>query len=80
MTPTGSNHAFRGLKCHVFEAIHASLCACMNHSKFPADLVTRDGMIRCELRCVGDDVEIRKCGLDHDDVGAFGHIALLLSN
>lgn len=80
MTPTGSNHAFRCLECHGFEVVHTSLCTCMNHGKLPADLVTRDGMIRRKLRCVGNDVKIRKRGLDHDDVGAFGHITLLPSN
>lgn len=52
----------------------------MNHGKFPANLVTRDRVIRRELRCIGDDVEIGKRGFDHDDVGTFGHITLLPSN
>lgn len=52
----------------------------MNHGKFPADLVTRDRVIRRELRCVGDDVQIGKRGLDHDNVGTFGHITLLPNN
>lgn len=52
----------------------------MNHGKFPADLVTCDRVIRRELCRIGDDVEIRERGLDHDDVGTFDHITLLPGN
>ena len=80
MRPTSSNYAFCGLKRHGFEVIHTSFCTRVNHGKFSADLITCDRVVPGELRGIGDDIEIRKCGLDHDDVGTFGYITLLPSD
>ena len=77
---TGSDHTFCALECHCFQIVYPCASASVDHGKFATDLITCDGMVRGETGSVGDDIKIRKGGLDHDDVGAFVSIANLRVN
>lgn len=65
---------FRTLKSHGLKIKHTSLGARVYHGEFAADLICRHGQIPANLFGVADDVQIRACRLDHDDVRPFLYI------
>ena len=64
-------------KCHHAQVIYTSAGTCNDHCVLSADLLSREWVVRNELRSVRENLEVRQGGLHHDYVCALRDIALL---
>jgi len=75
--PTRSQEGLSGLEGHRLEIIHPGFGTSNNHGKLPADLVNRQRVVRSDLGCIGNNVEVWHAWFDHDDIGTLVNVPSL---
>ena len=75
---TSSNHTLSRFKSHRAQVVNSRFGTSNYHSVLAAYLIACERVVRCKLSGVRDNVEIGQSGFDHDDIGPFCYISLLL--
>ena len=75
--PTCSQEGLSRLECHRLEVIYAGPGTRDDHSILPTDLVDSQRVVRSDLCCVGNNVEVWHAGFDHNDVSTLIDISSL---
>lgn len=74
---TSADKGLDGLKGHGLEVVNALFGASNDHRVLAGDLIDGGRVVGLELRAVRHNVQVWEGGLDHEDVGSLGSIALL---
>ncbi|KAI7514991.1 Delta-aminolevulinic acid [Hortaea werneckii] len=73
-TRSGTKDALGSLERHGLQIEDAGFGRSVDHSIFTADVIRGDGHVAADFLRVGDDVEVLRRGLDHDDVRTFANL------